>query len=308
MQGYEALREKAAWIDLSARGKIIAGGADRARLLHAMTTNHVQQLTPGGGCYAFFLNAQGRILGDANLLCREGDFLLDTEPETHEALMAHLDRYIIADDVTIEDVTSRMTTIAVEGPRAAEAAAALGLVVPETAGAFGGVRDVIIANLSHTGAPGFWLIAPAEAKEVLIGEVEAAGVVQVDGEAARTVRIENGKPRYGEDIGEAHLPQETRVLHALHFNKGCYIGQEIVERVRSRGHVNRLLTRLVIDSGSAPARGTAIETGGKSVGEITSAAFSPALGKTVALGYVRAEHARPEKTLDVAGAVATVAG
>ena len=84
-----------------------------------MTTNHVQQLEPGGGCYAFFLNAQGRILSDVNLLCRGQDFLLDTEPETHPALLAHLDRYIIADDVTLEDITARMATIAVEGPRAA---------------------------------------------------------------------------------------------------------------------------------------------------------------------------------------------
>jgi aminomethyltransferase len=275
MLGYEALREGAAWLDLSARGKIVARGADRARLLHAMCTNHVQQLAPGSGCYAFFLNAQGRILGDANIFCRDEDFLLDTEPETHRELVAHLDRYIIADDVTLEDVTPRMTTLAVEGPRAAEVALALNLVVPPASEAFGGARDVMVANLSGTGAPGFWLIAPAEAAAELIREIEAAGAVKADAEAARVVRIENGKPRYGEDITSAHLPQETGMLHALHFNKGCYIGQEIVERVRSRGHVNRLLTRLEIDAG------------GKPVGEITSSAWSPALGKTVALAYVR---------------------
>ncbi|MDP2998546.1 MAG: glycine cleavage T C-terminal barrel domain-containing protein [Bryobacterales bacterium] len=306
MRGYEALREKAAWIDLSARGKIVARGADRARLLHAMTTNHVEQLKPGGGCYAFFLNAQGRILGDVNLLCRDQDFLLDTEPETHAALLAHLDRYIIADDVTLEDLTPQMATIAVEGPRAAEAASALGLVLPETPGAFGGVGGVMTANLSHTGAPGFWLIAPGEAKEVLIGEVEAAGAMEADAEAVRVVRIEHGQPRYGEDITDVQLPQETQALQALHFNKGCYIGQEIVERVRSRGHVNRLLVRLTIDSVTAPARGAIIEAGGKLVGEITSAAFSPALGTTVALGYVRAACARPDLALVVDGAPARV--
>lgn len=275
MLGYEALREGAAWLDLSSRGKIVVRGADRARLLHAMSTNHVQQLAPGAGCYAFFLNAQGRILGDANIFCRDEDFLLDTEPETHQELVAHLDRYIIADDVTLEDVTPRMATLAVEGPRAAEVARSLNLVLPPAPGAFGGARDVMVANLSATGAPGFWIIAPAEAAAELIREIEAAGAVKADAEAARVVRIENGKPRYGEDITSAHLPQETGVVHALHFNKGCYIGQEIVERVRSRGHVNRRLARIEIDAGREP------------VGEITSSAWSPALGKTVALAYVR---------------------
>src|SRR5712692_5643991 len=98
--GYLALRSAAAYLDLSARGKIVVTGEDRARLLHAMTTNHVQQLKPGEGCYAFFLNPQGRILADVNLFCRENDFLLDVEPETRETLYRHLDKYIIADDVT----------------------------------------------------------------------------------------------------------------------------------------------------------------------------------------------------------------
>ncbi len=306
MQGYEALREKAAWFDLGGRGKILVRGEDRARLLHAMTTNHVQQLTPGSGCYAFFLNAQGRILGDANLFCRDEDFLIDTEPETRASLMEHLDRYIIADDVALDDATPRLTTIAVEGPRSGEAAAALGLVVPQTPGFFGGVRDVMIANLTHTGAPGFWLIAPVEAKEVLTGEIEAAGAAEAGAEAVRVVRIENGRPRYGEDITAAHLPQETQVARALHSSKGCYLGQEIVERVRSRGHVSRLLVRLSIATTVPPAPGEKIEAAGKPVGEITSTAYSPALSKTVALGYVRVEHLRPETPLTVAGAPATV--
>ena len=120
--GYTALRERAAWLDLSARGKIRVTGEDRARLLHAMTTNEVAKLKPGEGCYAFFLNAQGRILGDANVLCFEDHLLLDTEPETCQKLFEHLDRYIIADDVSLEDQTERVATIAVEGPDAARRA------------------------------------------------------------------------------------------------------------------------------------------------------------------------------------------
>src|SRR5580704_15930111 len=117
--GYEALRASVAWLDLSARGRIYATGADSARLLHAMTTNHVQQLQPGMGCYAFFLNAQGHILADVNLLCLADRFLLDTEPETRERVLAHLDKYIIADDVAVEDVTQSVACLGVEGPLSA---------------------------------------------------------------------------------------------------------------------------------------------------------------------------------------------
>src|SRR5437588_380514 len=116
MTGYQALRERAAWLDLSGRGKIKLTGEDRARLLHAMTTNHIQQLTSGQGCYAFFLSAQGRILADVNVICRTDHFLLDTEPETRDKVYRHLDKYIIADDVTLEDLIPGTATIALEGP------------------------------------------------------------------------------------------------------------------------------------------------------------------------------------------------
>ena len=113
MTGYEALRESAAWTDLSSRGKIRVTGEDRARLLHAMATNQIQALTPGQGCYTFFLNAQGRILADANVLCQDDAIILDTEPETRERLFQHLDQFIIADDVTLEDTTEALATRAV---------------------------------------------------------------------------------------------------------------------------------------------------------------------------------------------------
>jgi glycine cleavage system aminomethyltransferase T len=126
MQGYYELRGGAAWLDVSSRGKIRVAGEDRARLLHAMTTNHIQQLTPGTGCYTFFLTAQGRILADVNVLCRHDSFLLDTEPETLRKLLDHLDRFIIADDVTLEDVTPALATIAVEGPKSPDVLTAAG--------------------------------------------------------------------------------------------------------------------------------------------------------------------------------------
>ena len=132
-EGYVALRESAAWLYLSGRGKIVARGEDRARLLHAMTTNHVQQLEPGKGCYTFFLNAQGHVLGDANLFASPDHILLDTEPETALKLFSHLERYIIADDVTLENATQRTATIGLDGPKAEEVLASLGGPAPASA-------------------------------------------------------------------------------------------------------------------------------------------------------------------------------
>src|SRR5271157_610046 len=130
MKSYEALRTSAAWIDLSARGKIRVTGEDRARLLHAMTTNDIQHMQPGDGLYAFFLNAQGRILADAYIYHLGESFLLDTEPETAGKVLQHLDKYIIADDVTLEDQTAVWKAIGIEGPASAEAVAAFSLPAP----------------------------------------------------------------------------------------------------------------------------------------------------------------------------------
>jgi aminomethyltransferase len=282
MTGYDALRNGAAWLDLSARGKIKLLGEDRARLLHAMTTNHIQQLTPGSGCYAFFLTVQGRILADVNVLCRPDHFLLDLEPETREKVYQHLDHYIIADDVTLEDATGATATIAVEGPKSAEVLHAAGAPTPEVDYSSAGWGARLVARLNSTGSPGFFVFAPESEKAELIAQLEAAGAVAGDAEALNVVRLEHGKARYGEDLSERFLAQEANQPHALHFSKGCYLGQEIVERVRSRGQIHRVLMPLVLDEKEPPPPGTKLENS-----EITSAAYSPALDKVVALAYVR---------------------
>jgi tRNA-modifying protein YgfZ len=304
--GYQALRSAVAWLDLSARGKIIATGEDRARLLHAMTTNQVQTLQPGEGCYAFFLNPQGRILGDVNLFCRESDFLLDTEPETREPLFQHLDKFIIADDVALEDATDRIATLALEGPQSLDAAQRLGVPLPEKPWAHVAWNDVLVANVSWTGAPGVRFFAPVEAKPRLVQQFQSAGAPSVSPQAARVVRLENFQPRYGEDIFATTLSQETQQAHAVNFNKGCYIGQEIVERVRSRGLVHRLLAGVEIDAPEPLELDNRLLHGEEEVGKITSAEFSPALDKVVALAYIRRELAEPGTVLTFNGHAAIV--
>jgi len=300
MTAYQALREHAAWLDLSGRGKIRATGEDRARLLHAMTTQQVEQMKPGEGAYAFFLNAQGRILGDVNLFCFENYFLLDTEPETRQKLFEHVDRYIIADDVTLEDLTEQMVTIAVEGPQAASVLEKLGAPIPEAPYQTRAWGDRIIARVSSTGSEGFFVFLSISGKRELAGQL--AGVPEASAADARVVRIEHGLPRYGEEITERYLVQETGQTHAVNFTKGCYLGQEIVERVRSRAQIHRVLRRLEIDASDAPAAGTKLTSGGADAAEIASSAFSPALAKVVAMAYVRLQFTEPGTELQLGDA------
>ncbi len=298
--GYDALRNGAALIDLSGRGRIRVTGEDRARLLHAMTTNHVQQMKPGDGLYTFFLDSQGHILADACILCFEDHFLLDTAPETRQTVYEHLDRYIIADDVTLEDITEQTFCLGLEGPKAAEAAAEAGVEAPHQRFSHVDWGDLTVAVISFTGAPGVRIYGPARDKEEAVAKIEGAGAIAASAEDAETARIENFVPRYGPDINVHTLPQETRQTHAMHFQKGCYLGQEIVERVRSRGHVNRLLTGFRIDGAdAAPAPGAKLLMEGKPAGEVTSSAVTPAA--VFGLAWVRAPLAN-------AGAMAEIDG
>ncbi len=301
MSGYEALREGAAWIDLSARGRIRVMGEDRARLLHAMSTNNVTELAPGCGLYAFFLNDKGRILADAYIYNLGDELFLDTEPETKDKLFQHLDRYIIADDATLDDEAEVLVAIGLEGPKSMNLARELKLPVNGTKFGVERTADGFTAHVTVTGQEGIRIFAKAADKQKLIEELEAAGAVAATAEEVLIVRLENGKPRYGEEISERYLVQETQVFEAVHSNKGCYLGQEIVERVRARGQVHRLLTPVRIAATIAPAPGTKLRLNDADVAEISSAVFSPALGEVVGLAYVRTEAAQAKPEMTVAG-------
>jgi len=275
-EGYAALRQGAAWLDLDSRGRIVARGRDRARLLHAVSSNEVKKMAAGDSCYAFLLNPQGRIQADIHLLCLADRFLIDTEAGLREKVRQHIRRYIIADQVELEDVTEQTASIGVEGPAAAS------LELPP--------GDRTVAPFTVTGQPGFRIYCPAEGKTEIVAQLAGLGVVAASAEEARVVRIENGRPVYGEDIRDTTLPQESGQMQAVSFTKGCYLGQEIVERIRSRGNVHRHLRSLELD-GPAPASGTKLMLDGAEVGHITSAAELPLSGITrvFALGMIRSE-------------------
>ena len=271
-EGYEALRQGAAWLDLDSRGRITAHGRDRARLLHAISSNEVKKMAPGDSCYAFLLSPQGRIQADLQLVCLADHFLIDTDPGLREKVHQHIRKYIIADQVELKDVTAETACIGVEGPGAASLQLAPG--------------DYTTAPFTVTGQPGFRIYCASGAKAGLLEQLAALGVKPATDDDARQVRIENGKPLYGEDIRDTSLPQETQQMQAISFNKGCYLGQEIVERIRAMGRVNKKLERLELDGAEPPAAGTKLSIDGRDA-EITSAVYSPHFAKVIAMAYVR---------------------
>ena len=234
---------------MRARGRILARGRDRARLLHNLTSNEVKKMTPGAGGYAFLLSPQGRIQADLHLFCFADHFLIDTEPELREKVApAHPALHHRRPGGTRR--CHRATAcIGLEGPAAAAILAQMGAPVP----------DDYAIRVGRAHRRRHYVDRPAGLTHLLrrdatrrSSRLEAAGAQPRSADDARMVRIENGKPRYGEDIRETSLPQETQQMHAVSFTKGCYLGQEIVERIRAQGHVNKKLVRLEIDTASRP--------------------------------------------------------
>ncbi|HUI76940.1 MAG TPA: glycine cleavage T C-terminal barrel domain-containing protein [Bryobacteraceae bacterium] len=282
-EGYQALRHGAAWLDLSSRGRLLVRGRDRARLLHNVTSNDIKKMTPGSGCYAFLLSPQGRIQADCSLFCLPDYFLVDTEPELREKVPQLILKYKVADQVEVEDISATTAAVGLEGPAAAAALAALNAPVPGEPYAHLAWGELTVANLSVTGQPGFRILGPPDR----MPSWEASGAKPATDADVRQVRIENGRPRYGEDIRDTNLPQETQQMHAVSFTKGCYLGQEIVERIRAQGHVNKKLVRVAIEAPAALPHGAKLTAEGKEAGEITESVFSPETHSVAALAYVR---------------------
>jgi len=305
-----ALFDTVAISPLDGFGWIRITGEDRVRWLNGMVTNSIQDLKPGEGCYNFVLSAQGRIQGTANAFAQADDILLETDRAHLPGLMATLDRFIIMDDVELADTTATTTGIAVIGPTAPALLEQLGLPVPpvgslaiQTATWRGADVTVITAHSPLT--PRFELWTNPATAESLTAALVAAGATPCDASTLEQLRILEGTPRYGIDIRDRELPQETAQTRALHFSKGCYLGQEIVERIRSRGNVHRTFAAFRLD-GTLPASGTALEAEGKPIGELTSVTAVPTSDGTlqIGLGYIRREALDRALPLTYAGGTA----
>jgi folate-binding protein YgfZ len=298
---FEAVLSGCGVCDLSVRAKITLTGGDRVRWLNGMVTNNVRDLPVGRGLYAFLLNPQGHILGDMYAYNRGNSLLVDTDQSQLEKLLATFDHYIIMDDVEVANLSGKLTAIGIAGPKARDVLRAAGFEISELEPLqFADVTwqnvAVTVVRADNTSVESYELWLSPDRMVLLHNALTNSGATPVGPAALELTRIAAGIPRYGQDIRERDLPQETEQQRALHFSKGCYIGQEIVERIRSRGNVHRKFTGFEVQ-GPLPAVGAKIQSDGKDVGEITSAASLPLAtgGRAVALGYIRREIATPGK-------------
>lgn len=308
---HKAVRAAAGLFDFSFRSKFTLTGEHRTRFLHRIVSNDIKALSPGQGTYATLLSAQGRILADLRIYLDEDRIWVDTDADLTEKAIGVLRRYIIGDRVEIEP--SGLASVAFQGPTAwstlkrllGSSLDPLEREMDHRTVQYEG-RPARLVRLSSTGEDGYevWLDA-ATIRSLWSAALEAGSATSIlpcGSEALESLRIEGGIPRYGADLAEDTLPLEAGLLNALSFNKGCYIGQEIVERARSRGHVNWRLMGVRFEVAAAvPNPGEALTHEDKAIGEITSACYSPSLARPIALAYLRREVAEPGTRLLATG-------
>jgi tRNA-modifying protein YgfZ len=243
------------------RNRLRITGADRVEFLHGQCTNDIKKLGVGETCYAAFLNAKGKMRGEGHVICQSDAFLL----ETSTGLAQSLEKFIITEDVMIEDMSAAFGEWLVIGGARADAPA-----------------DAVTFQHSL----GLGVISGGRMKET------------IDAGTLETLRIEAAMPRWGVDMDENTIPNEAGLeKRAINYGKGCYIGQETIARIKTYGHVNRQLVQMAMTGQDVPARGDKIVAEGREVGQVTSAVFSSRLGKPLALGYVRREFAAAGVTL-----------
>ena len=312
---HKAVREASGLFDFSFRGKFAMKGRDHAKFLHRMVSNDIKRLRPGQGTYATLLTPQGHIRVDMRLYCAEDRFFADTDADLRDKALEGLKRYVIADQVEFEPLD--VYALAFQGPRARPLLEkTLHITLPAMqeydhfATNYAGF-PVRVVCASNTGEEGYEVWAGARGLLALwgaaCGQAPTYDMLPCGTQALETLRIEAGIPRYGQELGEDTIPNEAGLWNALSFNKGCYLGQEIVERARSRGHVNWKLMGLIVESEVPPSSGEKLVREGREIGEVTSSCVAPTLGKTVAMAYLRREVSEPGTKLEFpSGTVAEV--
>lgn len=320
---YETVRKTGAGLwDYSARGLTEVSGTEAVRFLNGLITNDIKALEDGAWMLAAFPNAQGRLLAVVRVLRRGDKFWFDTGAVTREKVFQNLFRFTMAGDFQVHDLSDEYRVLSVQGVKAAET---VEKVLGRAAGrveknkfveaAFGG-RPVTVVRASHLAETGFDLFVAAEEFDNLQHAFTENGAVEIGDDAFEVLRVEAGTPRYGADMDETTVVLETGLDEAVNFNKGCYIGQEIIARIHFRGHVAKKLTGLIFEESETAAAASPDglknaelrSADGKNAGIITSTAFSPLLGRIVALAYVRYAFLANGTKLQVGDQTATVSG
>jgi folate-binding protein YgfZ len=319
---YEAARNNVALVDTNFRAVFALTGPDRVRYLNAVTSGNIRDLTPGQSALGLLLNAQGHMLAELMTLVLEDRLLVLSHAYLRQRTFEILERFIIMDDATLADDTAQTGTLAIEGPKALDLLRKLmhveymqlpdGAHVTAVLDSAGAAIPCRVLRHSLFGIRGAELLLPRESLSAAWQALTAAARVQggapIGYRALNMLRLEAGIPWFGTDFDEHQIPQEAGVESThISFTKGCYTGQEIVERVRSRGHVNRRLTGLLFNSTEVPKPGaTVLAKDGTEAGHITSAAFSPLAGKATGMAYLRREYLEPGTTLQCGNVAAEV--
>ncbi len=312
-----ATRSSAGLFVMEDRALLELRGDDRVRWLDGMISGDVQALVDGdegSGCYATLLTNRGAIVADLHV-GRLGDFfVLESRRDQLPKILETLTRFIIADDVTLRGLGEDLEALGLEGPRAAQVLSAtvgseVALAAEDWAALEIAGRRVWVAAFGFSGETGFQIHLAREDRSTVEAALEAAGksydLVRGDATALEVMRIEAGIPALCSELGEDVFPAEARLERAISISKGCYVGQEIVARLRARGQVNHLLVGLRIEGDALPALDTTLSAKQRRTGEITSAAVSPVYGP-IALGYVRREHSAVGTRVEFEGGAARI--
>jgi len=300
---HAALRDTGGVLDLSFRSRFCLTGADRGKFLHGQVTNDVNRLNLGEGCYAALVNAKGKMQSDLNIYVLENEILLDFEPGYGVAVAQRLEKYVIADDVQVVDASPHYGLLSVQGPKASEAVGGLdfGAELPAKPMNFVSRKDntlgeLYLMNSPRIGTNGFDLFVPTASlgtvTDKLVAAIKSTGGRACGWQALETARIEAGIPRFGVDMDETNLPPEAGIEdRAVSYSKGCYIGQEVIARIRTYGQVAKSLRglRLADSIKVLPQKDDKLYRGDKEIGYVTSAVASPTLKSNIALAYVRRE-------------------
>lgn len=317
LQEYGFARSTVGVVDKNYRAWFDLTGPDRARYLNAVLTNNIRDLQAGQGAVSLLLNSQGHILAELEAYIFAERIRIVTYGMIREKTFDTLEKFIIMDDATLTDVTGQIGAIALEGPRTAEVLAAVGASTIEALGELSFAEGLIsgirceIVKRSPGGAPGAEVIAAVDDLpklwEILVEAARAVGGGPLGYEALNTLRLEAGVPWFGYDFDSSVIPHEAGLENShISYTKGCYTGQEIVERVRSRGHVNRKLVGIAFGGTEVPAAKTPLLASGAEVGYVTRAGFSYALECPIGMAYLRAEHNSVSSRVSYTGGEAEV--
>jgi tRNA-modifying protein YgfZ len=303
-EGYSAVRNGGAGLmDLSERGRIRVSGSEAVMFLNGLITNDMKTLVEHRWMPAAFPTVQGRLIGAVRVI-RAADplFLIDTDAASHEAVLKTISRFTMAGDFHVTDVTAQTSMLSVQGKEAAaisEKVLRAGLYdLPRNY-----VVDIVwqnsyvtILRATQTSEDGFDIVVDADKAAELRHALEQAGAQPVSEETREILRVEAGIARYGRDMDETNVVTETNLDDAVSFTKGCYVGQEIIVRIKHRGHVAKKLTGLRFETERQIEPGAILKADGKEIGRVTSTVVSPRLG-SIGLGYVRYEYLAPGTTV-----------